>query len=168
MKTTRALIAILVLLGTIGCDQVTKRVAATGLQGVAGQSYLGDTLRLQYAENPGAFLGLGSGLPDTLRWWLLTLGPAAVLAGILVSSLSRRWTRTQSVGLMLVVGGGGSNLIDRAVSGAVVDFLNLGIGPLRTGIFNVADVALLAGLALTLLGAAARGRSGGAGEAPVD
>jgi len=32
----------------------------------------------------------------------------------------------------------------------VVDFLNVGIGPLRTGIFNLADVAILSGAALVV------------------
>jgi signal peptidase II len=36
-----------------------------------------------------------------------------------------------------------SNLIDRIVyDGRVIDFLNIGIGPLRTGIFNIADMAI--------------------------
>jgi signal peptidase II len=37
------------------------------------------------------------------------------------------------------------------VSGAVTDFMNLGIGSLRTGIFNVADLAIVAGIALLLV-----------------
>jgi signal peptidase II len=47
-----------------------------------------------------------------------------------------------------VIGGGASNLIDRVVrDGRVVDFLQIGIGDLRTGIFNVADAAIVLGLA---------------------
>jgi len=49
-------------------------------------------------------------------------------------------------------GGGASNLIDRASRGHVVDFLNLGVGSLRTGIFNVADVAVLLGAVLIVVG----------------
>jgi len=48
-----------------------------------------------------------------------------------------------------VCGGGLSNLVDRiAYDGHVVDFLNIGIGSLRTGIFNVADMAITAGALL--------------------
>jgi signal peptidase II len=36
--------------------------------------------------------------------------------------------------------------LDRIVHGTVVDFVSVGVGSLRTGIFNVADVAILAGL----------------------
>jgi signal peptidase II len=38
-----------------------------------------------------------------------------------------------------------SNLIDRIAVGSVIDFLNVGVGSLRTGIFNLADVAIMAG-----------------------
>ena len=34
--------------------------------------------------------------------------------------------------------------------GSVIDFLNVGVGPLRTGIFNVADMAILLGVGIFL------------------
>jgi signal peptidase II len=53
----------------------------------------------------------------------------------------------------LIASGGVGNWIDRLTNdGRVTDFLNLGIGSLRTGIFNVADMVLMAGVALFLLG----------------
>jgi len=52
----------------------------------------------------------------------------------------------------LVVGGGFGNVIDRIVNnGGVVDFLNVSIGSLRTGIFNVADMAIMLGAEVLLL-----------------
>jgi signal peptidase II len=49
--------------------------------------------------------------------------------------------------------GGMGNFIDRTTNnGAVVDFLNVGVGSLRTGIFNIADVAIMLGVALFLYG----------------
>jgi signal peptidase II len=60
-----------------------------------------------------------------------------------------RWTFTA---LALIFAGGIGNLIDRArLSGHVIDFLNLGIGDsrwTRTGIFNVADIAITAGFVM--------------------
>src|SRR4030095_6814365 len=55
------------------------------------------------------------------------------------------------IGAWLVIAGGASNWIDRVVRGSVVDFMNVGIGPLRTGIFNVADVAIMVGVAIVAL-----------------
>jgi len=56
------------------------------------------------------------------------------------------------IALGLVAGGGISNLIDRLFyDGRVTDFLNIGIGSFRTGIFNLADMAILAGALLLIL-----------------
>lgn len=149
------------VLATLGCDHATKLVAVAALKGEPPRSFLGGALRLQYAENPGAFLGLGADLPGPARLALFVLGNAAlllVLAALLgrASSLGRR--ELAAFGLLLA--GGLSNLVDRlAGGGVVVDFLNLGLGGLRTGIFNLADVAITAG-ALLLLWAAARPTAG--------
>ena len=60
--TSPARVAVLLLaFATIGCDQATKHVARSQLAGKPRQTYLGDTLRLEYVENTGAFLGLGLG-----------------------------------------------------------------------------------------------------------
>jgi signal peptidase II len=48
----------------------------------------------------------------------------------------------------LFIAGGASNWFDRLSEGRVVDFMNVGIGWLRTGVFNVADVAIMLGVAL--------------------
>jgi len=56
-------------------------------------------------------------------------------------------------GSALLAGGGIGNLIDRVINdGRVADFVSLGLGPVRTGIFNVADVAVMAGAMLLLYG----------------
>jgi signal peptidase II len=141
---------------TIGCDQVSKHLATSHLMGVPRQSFLGDSIRLQYAQNTGAFLSLGSGLPVGLRTALFTFGTAIMLAACALAIVRhRRMTggrMTLSVlGLTLVVAGGASNLADRVLHGAVVDFLNVGLGSLRAGIFNVADMAIMTGIGLILL-----------------
>src|SRR4051812_17666326 len=128
---------------TIGCDQVTKHMATTHLMGVPGQSFLGDSIRLQYAENTGAFLSLGSQLPAGLRTALFTFGTAIILATCAVAIVRHHRTTPAVFGLGLVVAGGVSNLADRVTHGSVIDFLNVGIGSLRTGIFNVADMAIM-------------------------
>ena len=62
-----------------------------------------------------------------------------------------RWRGWLLIGTGLVLAGGASNWMDRLVRGSVVDFLNVGVGPLRTGIFNVADMAIMLGLTVLLL-----------------
>jgi signal peptidase II len=137
---------------TISCDQVSKHVASTHLMDGPGQSYLGDSLRLEYSENNGAFLGLGAGLPRWARTTLFSIGTGALLIGCVVAALTRHLRGVALFGLWLLFAGGLSNLVDRVVAGRVVDFLNVGIGPVRTGIFNVADMAIMLGVALLLGG----------------
>jgi len=60
--------------------------------------------------------------------------------------------------MALFVAGGASNLIDRVTYGMVIDFMNVGIGSLRTGIFNVADMAIMLGAGILLLEASRSGR----------
>lgn len=143
----------LILAATVGCDQISKSVARDHLQGQATQRYLGDTFRLQYAENRGAFLGLGKSLSKTSRQAIFTVGAIALVTAVLLYALfSSGISRTDVISLALIGAGGIGNIIDRVrFDGSVTDFMNLGIGPLRTGIFNVADVALMVGLALMLL-----------------
>ena len=151
--TTKSKLLVLCLLGTtVGCDRVTKHLATTELAGAHSQSFFYDTVRLQYAENTGAFLSLGANLPDPIRTWLLTVGVAVLLIVVAVLAIKHGWEGTSLAGATLMWAGGLSNLIDRATHGHVVDFINLGIGSLRTGIFNIADVAVSLGAVLVVFG----------------
>ena len=57
------LVLFAVVVTTIGCDQASKRVASGRLIDGQRQSYLGDSVRLEYSENAGGFLSLGADLP---------------------------------------------------------------------------------------------------------
>jgi signal peptidase II len=143
----------MVLLGCVGCDQISKSTARQYLPGTGIHSFLGDTFRLQYAQNPGVFLSLGDSLPAAIRYGAFTIAVGAlVVAGLAWAVLSGRLTGLQRVAIAAIGAGGLSNVIDRIrFDGAVTDFLNLGIGSLRTGIFNVADAILMAGVAALLI-----------------
>src|SRR5262245_13502378 len=143
----RTAVVATVILGCVGCDQATKSLAQARLPEAEIWSFLGDTVRLQLVHNQGAFLSLGEALPEPWRAALLIGGVGLGLLGLLAYAvLSRRAHAATVVGVALVFAGGASNLADRLLhAGGVVDFLNLGLGSLRTGIFNVADVAIVAG-----------------------
>jgi len=147
------LLVLLVVFTCVGCDQATKRVALECLPRAEPLRFAGDTLRLQVVENRGAFLGLGDELPEPVRELVLGWLVGACLAAFLVYLLrARGWSGTSLAAGALIVGGGLGNLVDRLVrSGYVLDFVNCGIGSLRTGIFNVADVALTLGVVLLAL-----------------
>jgi signal peptidase II len=145
-----AALLLLLLLGTIGCDQATKRWAHASLAQSAARSYLGNTFTLEYAENPGAFLSLGADWPPRARFVLFTSGAALLLVFGTVALMRHSASLVPIVGLILFLGGGMSNLVDRFTRGTVIDFMNVGFGPLRTGIFNVADVAIMVGAAVAM------------------
>jgi signal peptidase II len=73
---------------------------------------------------------------------------------VLVLLLDTRLRFLTAFGLSLFCGGSISNLIDRIAFGRVVDFLKFDWGLLQPYIFNVADMAIGIGSALTLVGAA--------------
>jgi signal peptidase II len=141
----------LVMASTIGCDRVTKHMATVLLADKPAQSFFADSVRLVYAENTGGFLSLGAELPPVARTSLFTVMTGLVLVILLVTLLRSRWSLWRALGLALFIAGGVSNWVDRVVSGSVVDFMNVGVGWLRTGIFNVADVAIMLGIALFVL-----------------
>lgn len=135
------------LLACVGCDQATKRLAQMTLKGAQPIVLLNNLVRLEYAENPGAFLGMGASLPEWERWMLLTVASSVILVLLTGFICLRKDLRAFDIlGYALILAGGISNMIDRVLVGVVVDFMNIGIGNLRTGIFNVADVAIMAGL----------------------
>ncbi len=144
---------ILTLLCCFGCDQISKRVAKQSLEKSPPISYLGETFRLQYAENSGAFLSLGSSLSKTARTWLFTIFSGGLLAALFIYIFyNRSLDRSHVFALSLILGGGFSNLFDRIVNdGKVIDFMNMGVGPIRTGIFNWADVVIMVGMGLIIL-----------------
>lgn len=151
-----------VFIGQVVLDQWTKQLAIAHLKDTPTLVYWGDLFRLTYATNEGAFLSLGASLPPGARYWLLTIGVGLLLLGLTIYALfsepiwKTKLDRWQVGAYSLIASGGFSNWVDRArFEGSVVDFMNLGLGslrigsfPLRTGVFNVADLAILGGIGI--------------------
>jgi len=150
---SRLLLVSALLIGCVGCDQVSKQVVRNQMTLTESHSYLGDTVRLIYIENTGAFLGLGDSLPETMRIAFLQGAVGLIVLGLLwAATLARDMNRWQIIALALLAAGGLGNLIDRVLyDGRVTDFLNVGVGGLRTGIFNIADVVEVIGVLVFLL-----------------
>ena len=124
------------VLAVLAADQYTKHLA----RAIHGSTDYGPLL-ITFTENRGAFLSLGENLPEVMRAWLFN---GVVAAGLL--ALAIYLVRHPELPLTLVLAGGLGNLIDRIrFDGRVTDFLYLHAGPLHTGVFNVADMAITAG-----------------------
>jgi signal peptidase II len=149
----RFVLVLLILLSCVSCDRATKNIAKEQLAASPAISLLNDAVRFEYTENSGALLGLGSTLPSGVRYLLLVVfAGASLLFTLIYIASARRLDFALLMGLSLVAGGGLGNLIDRIFNnGFVTDFVRLRAGPLRTGIFNMADVAIVVGTGLILL-----------------
>ncbi len=152
-RTFRNLVIVLMIsIMCIGCDRVSKDFARERLEPGVRESVFGDLFRLQYEENRGGMLSFGAELNPDVRFLLFT-----VIVGTMLILLTAYASFSHDVGIAeraaiaMIVGGGLGNLIDRIVyNGVVIDFLNVGVGGFRTAIFNIADVAVLGGVALLM------------------
>jgi len=150
-----ALVVFLVAsLGCLGCDQLTKEIARSHLAAGAAASLAFGTIELALVENPGAFLSLGAALPEAVRFAVYQVAVPIVLLILCITFLRQPGlTTVDATGLALVVGGGAGNWLDRLLrDGLVTDFVRVGVGPIHTGIFNAADVAILIGVAVLVVG----------------
>ncbi|MEE2777904.1 MAG: signal peptidase II [Acidobacteriota bacterium] len=149
----RRLVVLLLIAGaTTSCDQSSKSVIFDRFADSPPIEYLGGIFRLTLVLNRGGFLGLGETLGPSLRWWLFTIGVTVTLAMVAYMALSQRLELRGLAALGLILGGGLGNLLDRVLfDGVVRDFANVGLGPVRTGVFNLADVAILTGAAVLIL-----------------
>lgn len=136
------------VLGLILLDQASKLWAISTFKNGPALSWAWDTFRITYAENSGAFLSLGAQLPEFIRFLVMVVFNAIVLLAVAVFLwVKREMPDRQRIVLGVILAGGIGNLIDRVCySGVVIDFLNIGIGSLRSGIFNLADVWVSGGV----------------------
>ncbi len=149
----RAIFVLLMISIFILTDQLTKYIAYKTLHGKGQYSFFFDTFRLVYAENTGAFLSFGANFPFPWNFILFILIPIIFLIFILWYLIfSEKPSPLERIALILIAGGGISNLIDRVIRNHyVIDFMNFGIGPIRTGILNVADIFITSGFIILLI-----------------
>ena len=132
-------------------DQVSKWLVASRLEPWSSVPVLGDFFRLTFIYNSGAVFGLRIG--SAWVHMILSLIAMAVVVWMLYQTPAEDAMTT--LGLTLVLGGAAGNLFDRlefvqTTGGAVVDFLDLGIGTYRWYIFNVADACVTIGVGFLL------------------
>ena len=138
----------------IGCDRVTKDFAKLHLKNSEPLSWFHNAIRLEYVENTGAFLSFGADWPQKISFWALTFLPLLFLSGLFVYAIkkSKEMRFSDMLPFALIFSGGIGNIIDRALFDRhVIDFMNLGINDLRTGIFNLADVYVMIGVLLFIV-----------------
>lgn len=162
---------VLIVCAIFVADQATKHAVLYGLDFM---SYAEGTKRIEVLPffdlvlvwNRGISYGLMQAGSDLERWLLVvvSVGLTAALA----------WWRTQvseprlALAIAIIIGGALGNLVDRVVYGAVADFVLLHAFGYNWYVFNVADTAIVLGVALmawdVIFGAAKPGSDPGPGH----
>jgi signal peptidase II len=137
-------------LAVLAADQANKLWLIYGYHIGARQPVrLTPFLDLVLAENSGISYSLLSAHGAVGRWSLFAL--AIVATALLAVWLWHTNTRAAALGLGLIIGGALGNACDRLVHGYVADFYHFHAGRFSWYVFNLADVAICAGVALLLL-----------------
>ena len=142
-------LGVLLIAATIVVDQLSKLVVVQQAAVRPWSVEITSFFNLVYVENRGITFGL-FGNSQALGRWLLT-GLAVILVIGLCVWLWRAQTQLLIGGIGLVIGGALGNVIDRVVRGAVIDFLDFHALGRHWPAFNVADSAIVVGVALLLL-----------------
>jgi signal peptidase II len=152
-RTIRILTIIGILTLNISCDQISKNIARNRIEDHEQISVVDNYITLMRVENTGAFLSLGNSLPKMVRFILLSLIPLAILGfGIGYLFTKKNLSKSMLLGFAFVIGGGIGNLYDRLVYGSVTDFMHIDFVIFQTGIFNMADVSIMTGMAIVIIG----------------
>lgn len=152
-----SMICLLAAIGLAAAEQWIKYMVVMHLQPVGSATVIEDVFHIYYLENGGGTFGLFENRRILYEWM-------TVVALLLVLFLLWRYqnhTRTSYATVMLLLGGGLSNLFDQLRLGYVVDYLHIeGFGY----VFNLADlfvtvgIVLLAGCILAALRKERKGR----------
>jgi signal peptidase II len=125
-------------------DQVVKKVVTSLMELGESVDFIGTVVRFTRTANTGAAFGMLRG--RSLLFIIISAVAAAAIACFWRQiARQRAW---EQLAFGLVMGGAVGNLIDRIRFGAVVDFINIGIGDLRWPYFNVADSAITIGVSI--------------------
>jgi signal peptidase II len=147
VATRLGLIAALVVLGA---DQLSKYWIVDRLDlHVGDRIVLLPVLNLTLVWNQGVTFGLLNGLGSWSHFVLAAI--ALLVVAALAVWLRRADNPVAALSIGAIAGGAVGNVIDRLRYGAVVDFIHAHIGDWSWYVFNVADAAIVCGVAALIL-----------------
>lgn len=145
-------IEIATIVGIIAIDQVTKFVVRSTIPLYAKRAIIPNLLDFTHVQNTGAAFGVLNAADFPFKSVVMIV--VAALALVAISLYARQLgheERLSRYGLAFILGGAFGNLIDRAISGYVIDFVDVYWGEAHFWAFNVADAAITIGAILVLL-----------------
>ncbi len=138
--------------GTILLDQITKIWIDNNMRLFETKPILSGFFDFYYIRNPGAAFGtFSNSFPEFRIPFFIGISIIAICIILFLYHKQEETEIIMPVALSLVLGGAVGNLIDRIRMGEVIDFLLLHYNKFRWPAFNVADIAISAGVFLLLL-----------------
>jgi signal peptidase II len=134
----------LITAAVIALDQLTKYLVRASMQPGDSIPVIGSWLRILYVRNTGTAFSMFAG-----NKWITVVFTSVLIIACLIYVIreARSGSRVISFLLTFVIAGGVSNMIDRLTLGYVTDMISCG----NFAVFNVADIAVTCGCALTIL-----------------
>jgi signal peptidase II len=136
----------------VAIDQGTKAMVRASLPLHDSVTVIPGFFDITHALNSGAAFGILNGADFPFKTVIIAVIATAALIGVGVyaASLSHHQVIAR-VGLAMIIGGAAGNLIDRVLSGSVVDFVDVYWGMHHFWAFNVADSAISVGVTMLIL-----------------
>lgn len=145
-------IELAVIASIVVLDQLTKMIVRATLPLTGHVTVIPNLLDITHVQNTGAAFGLLNAADFPYKSGVMIV--IAALALVAISLYARQLgshERLSRYGLALILGGAFGNLIDRTLSGYVVDFVDVYWGDAHFWAFNVADAAITIGAVLVVL-----------------
>ena len=133
-------------------DQISKAIVRARLPLYASTTVIPGFMDFTHVPNSGIAYGFLQTVDFPFKTAILAMVAAAAMisVGIYAASLARHQFVAR-IGLALIIGGAAGNLIDRVVTGSVVDFVDVYWRTWHFWVFNVADSAISIGVAVMIL-----------------
>jgi signal peptidase II len=150
---------VVTILSVIGVDQLTKQMVRQMVPLHETVNVIPGLLDLTHVQNTGAAFGLLNAAEFPYKPAVMIAIAAIALIAIAAYGAQLGFhERMARLGLSLILGGAFGNLIDRALVGHVVDFVDVYWRNSHFWAFNVADAAITIGAILVLLDMIGLGR----------
>jgi signal peptidase II len=133
-------------------DQITKAIVRAKLPLYASRTIIPGFMDFTHVPNSGIAYGFLQTVDFPLKTVIIAMiaATAMISVGIYAASLARHQIVAR-IGLALIIGGAAGNLIDRVVTGSVVDFVDVYWRTWHFWVFNIADSAISVGVTVMIL-----------------
>jgi signal peptidase II len=149
-----------VMAAVVVVDQLTKALVRSNLQLGESRTIIPGLLDLAHVQNTGAAFGMLNDVDFAYKPVVIVAIAAIALIAIAAYGAQLGFhDRIARLGLAMILGGAFGNLLDRAIAGHVVDFVDVYWRDLHFWAFNVADAAITCGAILVILDTIGVGRN---------